>query len=283
MVIGKTARYVSRNRRLIMYGYTIINDASARDLQFVSSQWATGKIGDTLAPVGPYIADTTEIPDPHGLDLKTWVNGTLMQNGNTRNFIFDVRYLVSYLSQLMTLLPGDLIATGTPAGVGFPQATHHAAARRHRAPGDHWPGQTRKYYQRRLIAPLPVERVTATPVKNFREEEYMQAVAFTQTGEPNVLQVMDVPDPTAGPGQVRIRVSVSGVNFRDVGVRRHGRNEGSRVPEPVVTGIEAAGVVESLGTGVTHQSGTAGGDYLPGWRLWRFTGGAGSAGRAAAG
>jgi acylpyruvate hydrolase len=120
VVIGKTARYVSKEQALdYVYGYTIINDASARDLQFVSSQWATGKIGDTLAPIGPYIADTTEIPDPHELDLKTWVNGTLMQNGNTRNFIFDVRYLVSYLSQLMTLLPGDLIATGTPAGVGF--------------------------------------------------------------------------------------------------------------------------------------------------------------------
>jgi acylpyruvate hydrolase len=120
VVIGKTARDVSKEQALdYVYGYTIINDASARDLQFVSSQWATGKIGDTLAPIGPYIADTTEIPDPHELDLKTWVNGTLMQNGNTRNFIFDVRYLVSYLSQLMTLLPGDLIATGTPAGVGF--------------------------------------------------------------------------------------------------------------------------------------------------------------------
>jgi NADPH:quinone reductase len=80
----------------------------------------------------------------------------------------------------------------------------------------------------------------------------MRAVAFTQIGEPEVLRVMDVPDPVVGPGQVRIRVTVSGVNFRDVGVRRHGRNEGGRVPEPVVTGIEAAGVVESLGTGVTH-------------------------------
>ena len=120
VVIGKTARYVSKEQALdYVYGYTIINDASARDFQFVTSQWSTGKIGDTLAPVGPYIADTTEIPDPHGLDLKTWVNGTLMQHGNTRNFIFDVRYLVSYLSQLLTLSPGDLIATGTPAGVGF--------------------------------------------------------------------------------------------------------------------------------------------------------------------
>jgi NADPH2:quinone reductase len=80
----------------------------------------------------------------------------------------------------------------------------------------------------------------------------MRAVAFTEIGEPDVLHVMDVADPTPGPGQVRIRVSVSGVNFRDIGVRRLGRNEGSRVPEPVVTGIEAAGVVESLGPGVAH-------------------------------
>ena len=80
----------------------------------------------------------------------------------------------------------------------------------------------------------------------------MRAVAFTQIGEPEVLQVMDVPDPAVGAGQVRMRVTVSGINFRDVGVRRYGRNEGSRVPQPVVTGIEAAGVVESLGAGVTQ-------------------------------
>ena len=120
VVIGKTARAVSKEQALdSVYGYTIINDASARDFQCVTSQWAAGKMGDTLAPVGPSIADKTEIPDPHVLDLKTWVNGTLMQNGTTRHFIFDVRYLVSSLSQLLTLAPGDLIATGTPAGVGF--------------------------------------------------------------------------------------------------------------------------------------------------------------------
>jgi acylpyruvate hydrolase len=120
VVIGRTARYVSREQALdYVHGYTIINDASARDFQFLTTQWSAGKIPDTLAPVGPYIADRAEIPDPHVLDLKTWVNGTLMQNGSTRNFIFDVRYLVSYLSGLMTLCPGDLIATGTPAGVGF--------------------------------------------------------------------------------------------------------------------------------------------------------------------
>jgi acylpyruvate hydrolase len=127
VVIGKTARYVSKEQALdYVYGYTVINDVSARDFQFLTSQWAAGKISDTLAPVGPYIADRSEIPDPHVLDLKTWVNGTLMQDGNTKNFIFDVRYLVSYLSGLITLSPGDLIATGTPAGVGFsrkPQIT----------------------------------------------------------------------------------------------------------------------------------------------------------------
>jgi 2-keto-4-pentenoate hydratase/2-oxohepta-3-ene-1,7-dioic acid hydratase in catechol pathway len=127
VVIGKTARNVSKEQALdYVYGYTIINDASARDFQFLTTQWAAGKIPDTLAPVGPYIADRDDVPDPHVLDLKTWVNGTLMQNGNTRNFIFDVRYLVSYLSGIMTLAPGDLIATGTPAGVGFsrkPQIT----------------------------------------------------------------------------------------------------------------------------------------------------------------
>jgi acylpyruvate hydrolase len=120
VVIGRTARYVSKEQALdFVYGYTIINDASARDFQFITSQWAAGKIADTLAPIGPWIADRAEIPDPHVLDLKTWVNGNLMQDSNTRDFIFDVRYLVSYLSGLMTLCPGDVIATGTPSGVGF--------------------------------------------------------------------------------------------------------------------------------------------------------------------
>ena len=127
VVIGRTARFVSKEQALdYVYGYTIINDMSARDFQFHTTQWGAGKIGDTLAPVGPYIADRADIPDPHVLDLKTWVNGTLMQNGNTKNFIFDIRYIVNYLSNIMTLAPGDLIATGTPAGVGFsrkPQIT----------------------------------------------------------------------------------------------------------------------------------------------------------------
>jgi 2-keto-4-pentenoate hydratase/2-oxohepta-3-ene-1,7-dioic acid hydratase in catechol pathway len=119
VVIGRTARFVSQENALdYVWGYTIINDISARDFQFITSQWAAGKIADTFAPVGPYIADRREIPDPHVLDLKTFVNGKQMQNGTTRTFIFNVNYLVSYLSGLMTLSPGDLIATGTPPGVG---------------------------------------------------------------------------------------------------------------------------------------------------------------------
>ncbi len=120
VVIGRTARYVSKEQALDhVWGYTIINDVSARDFQFIGSQWMAGKIAETFAPVGPYIADAGEVRDPHALDLKLWVNGKPMQSGNTKTFIFDVRYLVSYLSGLMTLSPGDLIATGTPPGVGF--------------------------------------------------------------------------------------------------------------------------------------------------------------------
>jgi 2-keto-4-pentenoate hydratase/2-oxohepta-3-ene-1,7-dioic acid hydratase in catechol pathway len=120
VVIGRTARFVSKEQALdYVWGYTIINDASARDFQFITTQWMAGKIFETAAPVGPYIADREEIPDPHSLELKTFVNGKQMQKGNTKTFIFDVRYLVSYLSGLMTLSPGDLIATGTPPGVGL--------------------------------------------------------------------------------------------------------------------------------------------------------------------
>ena len=120
VVIGRRARFVPRDQALDhVWGYVNINDVSARDFQFITSQWSAGKIPDTLAPIGPFIADRSEIADPHVLDLELWVNGAQMQHGNTRNFIFDVRYIVSYLSGLMTLEPGDLIATGTPSGVGF--------------------------------------------------------------------------------------------------------------------------------------------------------------------
>lgn len=120
VVIGKPTRYVAKEQALDhVWGYTIVNDASARDFQFLTTQWMAGKVFETAAPVGPYIGDGAEVPDPHVLTLKTFVNGKQVQNGSTKTFIFDVRYLVSYLSNLMTLMPGDLIATGTPPGVGF--------------------------------------------------------------------------------------------------------------------------------------------------------------------
>jgi acylpyruvate hydrolase len=120
VVIGRPARYVAREQALdYVWGYTIINDASARDFQMLTSQWMAGKIFETAAPIGPYIADRTEVLDPHTLTLKTFVNGKQVQNGNTKTFIFDDRYLVSYLSGLITLMPGDVIATGTPPGVGL--------------------------------------------------------------------------------------------------------------------------------------------------------------------
>jgi acylpyruvate hydrolase len=120
VVIGRTARFVAREQALdYVAGYTIVNDASARDFQMITTQWMAGKIFETGAPMGPYIADREEVPDPHVLDLKTFVNGKQMQSGNTKTLIFDVRYIISYLSNLTTLSPGDVIATGTPPGVGM--------------------------------------------------------------------------------------------------------------------------------------------------------------------
>lgn len=120
VVISRIAKDVPPERAVeYVYGYTIVHDVSARDFQFRTSQVMGGKISDTFAPLGPFIADRGEIPDPHVLELKTWVNGTLLQHGSTKNLIFDVPALVSFLSERLTLGPGDVIATGTPAGVGF--------------------------------------------------------------------------------------------------------------------------------------------------------------------
>ena len=108
-----------------VWGYTIINDISARDFQFITSQWAAGKIADTFAPVGPYIADRTRDSRPARPRARSsGSTASRCSSGNTRTFIFNVSYLVSYLSGLMTLSPGDLIATGTPPGVGL---RHEAA------------------------------------------------------------------------------------------------------------------------------------------------------------
>jgi 2-keto-4-pentenoate hydratase/2-oxohepta-3-ene-1,7-dioic acid hydratase in catechol pathway len=119
-VVGRTAKDVPQERALdYLYGYTIINDVSARDFQFMTTQWMAGKICDSFAPMGAWIADRAEIPDPHALELTTWVNGTRLQHGNSKNLIYNINVLVAYLSAHLTLVPGDIVATGTPAGVGF--------------------------------------------------------------------------------------------------------------------------------------------------------------------
>ncbi len=120
IVIGARARYVSPTDALsCIFGYTVINDISARDLQFQTSQWLAGKICDGFAPIGPTITERQDLPSSADLRLRTWVNGELRQDGRTQDMIHDPASLVSYLSHLITLDPGDIIATGTPAGVGM--------------------------------------------------------------------------------------------------------------------------------------------------------------------
>jgi 2-keto-4-pentenoate hydratase/2-oxohepta-3-ene-1,7-dioic acid hydratase in catechol pathway len=101
-----------------VFGYTIANDVSARDYQMATSQWLMGKTFDTFAPMGPWIVSADEIEDPHALDIGLSVNGEVMQNSNTRELIFKIPELVAFLSSVFTLEPGDVVLTGTPAGVG---------------------------------------------------------------------------------------------------------------------------------------------------------------------
>lgn len=120
VVIGTGGRGIARERALDhVFGYTIINDVSARDLQFRHKQFFLGKSLDGSCPMGPVIVTRDEIPDPQSLALRCRVNGVLKQDSTTRDMIFDVATLISVLSQGMRLEPGDIIATGTPAGVGF--------------------------------------------------------------------------------------------------------------------------------------------------------------------
>jgi len=121
VVMGKVARYVPEARAMEhVAGYALHNDYSERHWQLErGGQWVKGKSFDTYAPVGPFLATRDEVPDPHALDLWLEVNGERLQESNTSDLIFRVPALVSYLSQFMTLLPGDIISTGTPAGVGL--------------------------------------------------------------------------------------------------------------------------------------------------------------------
>lgn len=118
VVMGSRTRNVTAAQALDhVFGYATGNDLSARELQMRSSQWTYGKVLDGFAPLGPYLVTADEVPDPQNLDIRTWVNGELRQNSNTRDMIFSVATLVADLSQIMTLEPGDLIFTGTPEGV----------------------------------------------------------------------------------------------------------------------------------------------------------------------
>lgn len=121
VVIGKKTSYVSKEEAMeYVAGYMVHNDVSERAFQLeMSGQWVKGKSCDTFAPIGPVMVTKSDIPDPHKLNLWLKLNGELLQNSNTDDFVFDIPTVVSYISQFMTLLPGDIISTGTPSGVGL--------------------------------------------------------------------------------------------------------------------------------------------------------------------
>ena len=119
-VIGEGGRHIQAAAwREHVFGYTMLNDVSARDYQLATSQWMMGKTFDTFAPMGPWLVTADEIADPHALDISLTLNGVQMQNSNTRNLIFRIPELIEFLSSVFTLEPGDVVSTGTPSGVGF--------------------------------------------------------------------------------------------------------------------------------------------------------------------
>ena len=118
-VIGKRCRHVTTERAPdVIFGYACGNDISVRDWQFHTAQWLVGKSFDTHAPIGPWIVTADEIGDPHALGIRCKVNGEIKQNSNTKNLVFNCFDQIAYLSQAMTLEPGDMVFTGTPGGVG---------------------------------------------------------------------------------------------------------------------------------------------------------------------
>jgi 2-keto-4-pentenoate hydratase/2-oxohepta-3-ene-1,7-dioic acid hydratase in catechol pathway len=120
VVIGRRAKHVAADRAYdYVLGYTALNDVTARDFQFSDGQWQRGKSCDTFAPMGQTIITTDVITDPHKLSIKLTLNGKVMQDSNTSQLIFGVPALIEFITQSITLEPGDVIATGTPAGVGF--------------------------------------------------------------------------------------------------------------------------------------------------------------------
>ncbi|MFL2520130.1 MAG: fumarylacetoacetate hydrolase family protein [Alphaproteobacteria bacterium] len=123
VIIGKEAKYISENEsQSHIAGYCVINDLSEREFQIEhSGQWVKGKSCDTFGPIGPYMVTTDEVPDPQNLKMWLDVNGKRMQDGSTSTMVYGVNFLVSYISQFMSLQPGDIISTGTPPGVGMGQ------------------------------------------------------------------------------------------------------------------------------------------------------------------
>ena len=121
VIIGKQAKYISESEsQSHIAGYCVINDLSEREFQIEhSGQWVKGKSCDTFGPIGPYLVTTDEVPDPQNLKMWLEVNGKMMQNGSTSTMVYGVNFLISYLSQFMSLQPGDIISTGTPPGVGM--------------------------------------------------------------------------------------------------------------------------------------------------------------------
>jgi 2-keto-4-pentenoate hydratase/2-oxohepta-3-ene-1,7-dioic acid hydratase in catechol pathway len=119
-VIGRGGRNIAPEKwRDHVFGYTIVNDVSARDYQRATTQWLMGKTFDTFAPIGPWIVTADEIEDPHALDISMTINGEVLQHSNTKNLIFKIPDLITFLSSVFTLEPGDIVSTGTPAGVGM--------------------------------------------------------------------------------------------------------------------------------------------------------------------
>ncbi len=119
VIIGKKGKNITEEEALsYVAGYTIMNDVTARDIQFSDGQWVRAKSFDTFAPAGPYLVTRDEVPDAHRLGIRLTVNGELRQSSNTSNMVFSVAFLVSFISKVCTLLPGDMISTGTPGGVG---------------------------------------------------------------------------------------------------------------------------------------------------------------------
>ncbi len=120
VIIGKRCKHVAESEALAyVAGYSVFNDVTARDIQAQTSQWTAGKALDTFAPMGPGIVPASRIPDPQKLTLRTRVNGQEVQHDSTANMLFSVAAALAFLSSLMTLEPGDILATGTPSGVGF--------------------------------------------------------------------------------------------------------------------------------------------------------------------